>query len=379
MSIVKHITGAACQPRKWSVNMRELTVKLTHKTYPILIENNLFQSAGAVIQRFFPARKVFIVTDSNLASIYGTVLVEQLAKLSTQAGLYVFPAGEGNKSHEQLLKMYEAFSQVEITRKDVVVALGGGVTGDLTGFAASTWLRGTGFLQIPTSLLAMVDSSIGGKVAVNLPVGKNLVGSFYHPEAVLIDPLLLNTLPDRHFSDGMAEVIKHGCIRDKEMFEWLEELGSRDNFMAHAEEIICRNCDIKRLVVQQDERETSLRMILNFGHTFGHAIEKAFHYEKYTHGESVAMGMVFAAELSCRLGYCDADVPQKIRSIVTQYHLPTAWPEVNSEIIQKTVMLDKKAQTDELSLVLIKSIGEVVLEKFPKERIGGWIDEKSNH
>lgn len=359
--------------------MRELTVELTHKIYPILIENHLFQNAGALIQRFFPKRKVFIVTDSNLAPIYGTALTEQLVKLNIQAALYVFPAGETSKSHEQLLKLYEAFSQAEITRKDVIIALGGGVTGDLTGFAASTWLRGTGFIQIPTSLLAMVDSSIGGKVAVNLPVGKNLVGSFYHPEAVLIDPLLLNTLPDRHFSDGMAEVIKHGCICDKEMFNWLEKLGCRENFMEHAEEIICRNCDIKRQVVQQDERETSLRMILNFGHTFGHAIEKAFHYEKYTHGECVSMGMVFAAELSCRLGYCDAAVPQKIRSLVALYHLPANWPEVNPEIIKNTVMLDKKAQTHKLCLVLIKSIGEVVLEKYPKEIIGGWIDEKYNH
>lgn len=359
--------------------MRELTVKLTHKTYPILIENNLFQSAGAVIQKFFPARKVFLVTDSHLAPIYGAALTAQLEKLNIQIGMYVFPAGEASKSHEQLLKLYEAFSQAEITRKDVVVALGGGVTGDLTGFAASTWLRGTGFLQIPTSLLAMVDSSIGGKVAVNLPIGKNLVGSFYHPEAVLIDPLLLKTLPDRHFSDGMAEVIKHGCIRDKEMFEWLEKLGCRERFMEHAEEIVCRNCDIKRLVVQQDERETGLRMILNFGHTFGHAIEKAFHYEKFTHGECVAMGMVFAAELSYRLGYCDATVPERIRSLLTQYHLPVDFPEVDREIIKNTVMLDKKAQTHEIYLVLIKSIGEVVPEKFQKERIGGWMDEKYHH
>lgn len=359
--------------------MRELTVTLAQKTYPILIENHLFQSAGAIIEKIFPGRKVFIVTDSNLASIYGTVLVEQLAKRNIQADLYAFPAGETSKSHELLLKLYDAFSRAEITRKDTVVALGGGVTGDLTGFAASTWLRGTGFLQIPTSLLAMVDSSIGGKVAVNLPAGKNLVGGFYHPEAVLIDPMLLNTLPDRHFADGMAEVIKHGCIRDKELFGWLEKLENRDSFMQHADEIICRNCDIKRQVVQQDERESGLRMILNLGHTFGHALEKVYHYERYTHGEAVAMGMVFAAELSLRLGFCDAGVPQRIRSLVKQYHLPADWPEVDPERIKSTVFLDKKAQTNELYLVLLKSIGEAVLEKYPKERVGGWMDDKFNH
>lgn len=359
--------------------MRELTVNLTHKAYPILIENNLFQSAGTIIQKFFPGRKVFIVTDTNLAPLYGTVLIDQLSRLGIKTGLHAFPAGESSKSHEQLLKLYEAFSQAEITRKDAIISLGGGVTGDLTGFAASTWLRGTGFMQIPTSLLAMVDSSIGGKVAVNLPAGKNLVGSFYHPDAVLIDPLLLKTLPNRHFSDGMAEVIKHGCIRDKELFKWLEELGYRERFMDHAEEIVCRNCDIKRQVVQQDERETGLRMILNFGHTFGHAIEKAFHYQKYTHGECVAMGMVIAAELSHKLGYCDADVPERIRALVTQYHLPAGWPKVDRKIMKAAVMLDKKAQTNEIFLVLIKSIGEVVPVKFPKERIGGWIDEKYHH
>lgn len=359
--------------------MKELSVKLAHKTYPILIENNLFQRAGEVIQGFFPGRKVFIVTDSNLASVYGSVLVEQLAKLNIQAGLYTYPAGETSKSHEQLLKMYEVFSQAEITRKDVVVALGGGVTGDMTGFAASTWLRGTGFVQIPTSLLAMVDSSIGGKVAVNLPVGKNLVGTFYHPEVVLIDPLMLNTLPDRHFADGMAEVIKHGCIRDKEMFDWLDKLGSRKGFMEHAEELICRNCDIKRQVVQQDERETGLRMLLNFGHTFGHAIEKVFHYEKYTHGEAISMGMVFAAELSNKLGYCDEEVVRKIRALITRYQLPTDWPEVDPEKIKSAVLLDKKAQTNDLYLVLIKGIGDAVLEKYPKQRVEEWIDEKLNH
>lgn len=359
--------------------MRELTVKLSHKTYPICIEKGLFNKAGEWIQRYYPGRKAFVVTDSNLVSLYGNALMDQLNGLGIPSSLYAIPAGEGSKSHDQLIRLYRAFSDAEITRKDVIIALGGGVTGDLTGFAASTWLRGTGFLQIPTSLLAMVDSSIGGKVAVNLPVGKNLVGSFYHPDAVLIDPTLLNTLPDRFFADGMAEVIKHGCIRDVELFTLLEKLDGRKGFMDHAEKIIFRNCEIKKNVVEADERESSLRMILNFGHTFGHAIEKAFHYETYTHGEAVSMGMVFAADLSERLGICDETVPKRIKSCLERYQLPTSWPKTNPLAVKSAILLDKKAQTDDIVLVMIKHIGEVILQKYPKTQIGGWIDEKLNH
>ena len=314
--------------------MRELFVKLAHKTYPILIENNLFQRAGEVIRGIFPGRKVFIVTDSNLASVYGSVLVEQLEKLNIQAGLYTYPAGETSKNHEQLLKMYEAFSQAEITRKDVVVALGGGVTGDMTGFAASTWLRGTGFVQIPTSLLAMVDSSIGGKVAVNLPVGKNLV-----------EHSIIRGSADRSFDaehparrafrrwNGRSD--QAWCIRDNEMFDWLDTLGGRKGFMEHAEELICRNCDIKRQVVQQDERETGLRMLLNFGHTFGHAIEKVFIIEVY-HGEAVAIEWCLH-QLSCKLGYCHERCAEN-RALVTRYQLINNWPKVDREI-KITVLL----------------------------------------
>ncbi len=270
--------------------MKELRVRLVHKEYPVLIGNGLFKSAGEKIREMFPGRKVFIVTDSNLAQSYGEDLAGRLRKLDVETGLYVYPAGEESKSHGVLLELYHAFARAGITRRDVVVALGGGVTGDLAGFAASTWLRGTVFLQIPTSLLAMVDSSIGGKVAVNLPEGKNLVGSFYHPEAVFIDPSLLLTLPDRHFADGMAEVAKYGCIRSEGLFVLLENMKSRADIMEHIEEIICLCCDIKRQVVEEDEREESLRMILNFGHTFGHAVEKYYQYKEYTHGEAVSIG-----------------------------------------------------------------------------------------
>lgn len=359
--------------------MQELNVKLTHKTYPIYIENGLFEKVGETIQRLFPGRKIYVVTDSNIAPIYGTDLVEKLRKLNIQAMLHIIPAGEKSKSHNELLNLYTGFAGFGITRKDAIIALGGGVTGDLTGFAASTWLRGSGFIQIPTSLLAMVDSSIGGKVAVDLPAGKNLVGSFYHPEVVLIDPMLLKTLPDRHFSDGMAEIIKHGCILDKELFAMLENMESRQAVMEQIESIIYRNCNVKRQVVEQDEREGGLRMILNFGHTFGHAIEKVFHFERYTHGEAIAMGMAFTAELSLKLGYCTRSISHRIRALLERFHLPVDWPEMEPNQVQKAILLDKKAVTNELHLILIRDIGHVFIEKFPKDRIGGWIHENINH
>ncbi len=355
--------------------MRKLEVSLMEKNIPIEIKNGLFKEAGERIRDLFPGKKVMIVTDSNLESMYGKDLAGRLQDLHIETDLYAIPAGEGSKSHEQLLKLYTAFADFGLTRKDIVIALGGGVTGDLAGYAAATWLRGTGLIQMPTSLLAMVDSSIGGKVAVNLPIGKNLVGSFYHPQWVMIDPLLLSTLPERHFADGMAEIIKYGCIADEKLFSAMEGMKTRQSVMEKIEEIIFRCCDIKRQVVEKDEQENGLRMILNFGHTFGHAIEKIYNYERYTHGEAVAMGMVYITRLSNRLGFCDGDIPEKIRSLLLQFKLPVDFPKMDPELVQRAVMIDKKARTKDIHLVLIQMIGKVVIEKIPKDRIGGLIHE----
>lgn len=355
--------------------MQKLDIKLTHKTYPIYIENGLFQNSFSMLKQFLEGRKAIIVTDSNLKDSYGSGLLESLKSNGVDANIYVIPAGETSKSIDELTKLYTSFASFGITRNDYIIALGGGVTGDLTGFAASTWLRGTGFIQIPTSLLAMVDSSIGGKVAVNMPFGKNLVGSFYHPEAVLIDPLLLKTLPDRHFADGMAEVIKYGCIDSNELFKRLETLSNRQSIMEHIEDIIYFCCDIKRSIVEKDERESNLRMILNFGHTIGHAVERYFKYEKYTHGEAVSIGMVFIAELSHRLGYCEKVVVERLRKLLEKTGLPVKLPDMEPKDVIDTVLVDKKARTNNINLILIKDIGSVVIEKFQKDRIGGYIYE----
>lgn len=359
--------------------MLNLDVRLTHKTYPIYIGNGLFQESFPMLKPLIGGRKAMIVTDSNLRSSYGNKLLEQLRNNGADAEICDIPAGENSKNLDELTKLYNTFASFGITREDYIIVLGGGVTGDLTGFAASTWLRGTGFIQIPTSLLAMVDSSVGGKVGVNMPFGKNLVGSFYHPEAVLIDPLLLKTLPDRHFTDGMAEVIKYGCIESSGLFSMLETLPGRQDIMEHIEDIIYSCCDIKRRVVEKDERESKLRMILNFGHTFGHAVERYYNYEKYTHGEAISIGMAFIAKLSVRLGYCREEVAVRLRKLLVQMGLPYEIPGMEPKDVINTILMDKKARTNYINLVLIKDIGNVVIEKFPKDRIGGYIHELLDH
>ncbi len=353
--------------------MAEIVVNTLTKKYLITIKDGLFTEDSAY--KLLQGRKALIITDYNIDLLYGKPLLKRLNDLNVDADLYVIPAGEKSKSHNELLKLYNYFGEAGITRNDYVVALGGGVTGDLAGFAASTYLRGINFLQIPTSLLAMVDSSVGGKVAVNLATGKNLVGSFYHPEAVLIDPTLLKTIPDRHFADGMAEIIKYGCIHDIELFSLLENINNRQEVMDNIQDIIFRSCTIKKEIVEKDEREQRLRMVLNFGHTFGHVVEKCFEYNKYTHGEAVAIGMVTISKLSNRLGICSEIVVERIKELILKYNLPTNFPSLKSEDVFNVLINDKKARTNNVNLVLIEDIGSVRIESFSKERIGELIHE----
>ncbi|AGC68283.1 3-dehydroquinate synthase AroB [Thermoclostridium stercorarium subsp. stercorarium DSM 8532] len=353
--------------------MREIQVNTQTKKYSLKIGNGVFDEESSYIA--LKDRKSVIVADSNVAPLYGEKLMEKLRSMGIEAELYVFPAGESSKSHEELIKLYNFLSDANITRNDYIIAVGGGVTGDLAGFAASTYLRGVNLVQVPTSLLAMVDSSIGGKVAVNLPAGKNLVGSFYQPDVVLIDPSLLCSLPDRHFSDGMAEVVKYGCIRDSELFSMLETMNNRKEIMQNIEEIIFRCCVVKKDVVEQDEKEKGLRMILNFGHTFGHAIEKCFYYKTYTHGEAVAMGMVFISEMSCKLGFCQTGIVERIKNLLAKFCLPVNFPDLSAEDVYNAVIKDKKARTNLINLVLIEDIGKVRIEAFSKEKIGGIVYE----
>jgi len=252
--------------------MKTLTVALPGREYDILIGCGLLEQAGEQLCRVLPrAERVFVVTDSHVAELYLDVLTKSLTQAGLGVSSAVIPAGEGSKCAARLAELWESMMQAGLTRTDAVVALGGGVVGDLAGFAAATVLRGVDFVQIPTTLLAQVDSSVGGKVAIDLKAGKNLAGAFWQPRLVLMDPNVLDTLDDKTFADGMAEVIKYGCIMDEAFFAFLEEHASRKAVMEEIEQVLYTCCNLKRQVVQEDERDTGRRMILNFGHTLGHA------------------------------------------------------------------------------------------------------------
>lgn len=335
--------------------MRTLRVNLGENSYDILIGANTLQDVGKYVES--RGGKVFILSDTNVAPIFADTVIDSLLKRGYECKLMVLPAGEPTKSIKSIEPIYSAMLEFNLTRRDLVITLGGGVIGDLGGFVASTYLRGVDFVQVPTSLLAQVDSSVGGKVAVDLPEGKNLVGSFYQPKLVFIDTAALDDLPDAYFVDGMAEVIKYGCIKDARLFELLEGIKSRQQFMQQAEEIIYTCCDIKRKVVEADERDNGERMLLNFGHTYGHAIEKYYNFTGYSHGQAVAIGMAFITAISEKLGQSQVGAAQRIINILKQYGLPTA-DKVKPKEILSAINSDKKNLGRQLHVVLLKKIGE---------------------
>lgn len=353
--------------------MKEIRVNLTEKSYPIYIEKGLISNIGAEIKKIYKNKKVAIITDKNVDNFYGEKVKENLENNSFSVLKIILEPGEKSKSIENLLKVYDELLNFEITRGDLIVALGGGVIGDLTGFAAATLLRGVPFIQIPASLLAQIDSSIGGKVAVDLPKGKNLVGSFYHPEAVFIDPEMLNTLDERFLYDGMAEVIKYGCIKDKELFNNLLGYKNKEELMDNMDYIIHTCCSIKKEIVERDEKDTGDRMLLNFGHTIGHAIEKYFNYETYTHGEAVALGMYAITKKSEEMNITKEGTSELIKDILKKYNLEYKIQLQDKEKILNTIALDKKSKGNHISLVLIKNIGESYLHKLPKEKVADFI------
>lgn len=342
--------------------MEELVVDLNERSYPIIIKKGLLDEVNLEIKKIYKGKRIFILTDNNVNSHYGDKVKSSLINDGYDVDLMSLEPGEETKSFNTLPLIYNRLLDFKLTRSDLIIVLGGGVIGDLGGFVASTFLRGVSFVQIPTSLLAQVDSSVGGKVAVDLERGKNLVGSFYHPKLVLIDPNVLNTLSDRFFRDGMAEVIKYGCIKDKEFFYFLKGLKTKEEVMNNIEKIIHKCCFIKKCVVENDEKDTGERMLLNFGHTLGHAIETYYNFKKFSHGEGVAIGMYTISKISEEKGLTKSGVSKDIKEILTQYSLPY---EVNieekSEILD-TISLDKKNIDNVLKVVLLKEIGESFLE-----------------
>lgn len=343
----------------------ELVVDLGERSYPIIIEDNLLDRIDEEIQKVFKGNKVFILTDENVNKFYGDRISSKLLEAGYDVRSLALPAGEETKSFFTLPEVYNALLDFNLTRSDLIITLGGGVIGDLGGFVASTYLRGVSFVQIPTSLLAQVDSSVGGKVAVDLEKGKNLVGSFYHPKLVLIDPLVLKTLEKRFLIDGMAEVIKYGCIKDNTLFEYLNDTEAIE-VINNIGTIIHRCCDIKREVVEKDEKDTGERMLLNFGHTIGHAIEQYYNYSKYTHGEAVAIGMYNISLISEERGITEEGTSKKIKNILEKYNLPYDM-DINIENILDTMNLDKKKLGKKLNVILLKKIGESEIYKTTNE------------
>jgi 3-dehydroquinate synthase len=281
----------------------------------------------------------------------------------------VLPDGEEEKNVNNLMRIFDVLLENKCDRKTTLVALGGGVIGDMTGFAAATYMRGVPFVQIPTTLLAQVDSSVGGKTAINHPLGKNMIGAFYQPQSVLADTATLASLPQRELSAGLAEVIKHGAIIDIEFFSWLEQhmdqLMARDD--AALAQVIRRSCEIKADVVRQDERESGLRAILNFGHTFGHAIEAGLGYGEWLHGEAVGCGMVMAADLSHRLGYLSAQDKSRIIALVKAAGLPVVAPDLGVDRWLELMEVDKKNEGGQIKFILLKPLGQATITSAPAD------------
>lgn len=332
----------------------ELTVNLGADTYPIYIENNILEQSGEYISRFFSGKKIMIISDDNVFPLYGSKLISSLT--SYECHSLVLPHGETTKSFQTLPRIYSELLKAKLTRSDLIIALGGGVIGDLAGFAASSYLRGVKLVQIPTSLLAQVDSSVGGKVAVDLPEGKNLVGAFFHPKMVLIDPMVLDTLPEHFISDGMGEVVKYGCIKDADLFRRLCSHSSFESLKPELPEVIARCVDIKRLVVEADQFDTGERMLLNFGHTLAHTIEQYYHYQRESHGEAVAIGMYQITKMAEEKGLTAPGCSEQIREALEIYSLPISCGLPVSALTE-AIALDKKNLNGSLNVVLLKDIG----------------------
>ena len=349
--------------------MKQLTVPLPGREYDILMERGLLDQAGprcrAVLKK---ASRLAVVTDSQVGPLYAGRLTASLEEAGFTVRTFVVPAGESSKCAARLSELWEGFMEFGLTRTDAVVALGGGVVGDLAGFAAATVLRGVDFVQIPTTLLAQVDSSVGGKVAIDLAAGKNLAGAFWQPRLVLMDPDVLDTLPLHVFLEGMAEVVKYGCIRDAAFFDFLAARPSRSALMADIEHILYTCCDIKRGVVERDERDTGERMLLNFGHTLGHAYELAGNYARWSHGDAVAAGMCAAARLGERLGITPAGTADRLERVLAALGLPTrivCAPEQYAAAIG----LDKKGSGHTISVILLEEIGRAVRHPMEKDAL----------
>lgn len=350
--------------------METVHIDLGERSYPIVIAEGLL-AQSSTWQALPKAAAALVVTNDVVAPLYLSALKQALSGQYAQVHEVVLPDGEAHKDWQTLNLIFDALLQHGCDRKTVLFALGGGVVGDMTGFAAASYMRGVPFVQVPTTLLSQVDSSVGGKTAINHPLGKNMIGAFYQPQLVLCDLATLDTLPERELSAGLGEIIKYGPIADMQFFDWLERnmdgLLRRDrDLLAHA---VKRSVEIKAWVVGQDEKEAGLRAILNFGHTFGHAIEAGMGYGNWLHGEGVAAGMVMAAELSHRLGLVEASFVSRLRKLIERAGLPVRAAVIdaqdNAGRYLELMRVDKKSEAGEIRFVLIDGPGKAVMRSAP--------------
>ncbi len=339
--------------------MQTLTVNL-QDSYDIHIQRGILQQCGEQIAAVHSRCQAFIITDSHVAPLYLSIVEQSLQKAGFSTNHLVFAAGEQSKLFDTIYDMVCAMADARMTRSDIVIALGGGVTGDMAGFASAVYMRGIPFVQLSTSLLSDIDSSVGGKTGCDLKNGKNLVGSFHQPALVLIDPDTLQTLPKRYISDGMAEAIKYGVIRDASLFtdiqtQPLDQLLDR---------LLYTCIDIKRQIVEDDPFEHGRRKLLNFGHTLGHAIEKYYRFERYSHGEAVCIGMVQITKAAEHAGLCQTGTAQQICDAAANYQLPTQC-DADLQQLCEICLSDKKRKTDSIDLILPKTIGEAFIHNLP--------------
>jgi len=350
--------------------MKTLKVDLGQRSYPIFIGSDLIDRPE-LFEACSKASSIFIVTNTTVAPLYAERLSKTLASFGKSVRTIALPDGESFKDWKNLQTIFDELLKHGADRQTVLVALGGGVIGDMTGFAAASFMRGIRFIQVPTTLLSQVDSSVGGKTGINHPLGKNMIGAFHQPIAVIADLSTLKTLPPRELSAGLAEVIKHGAIADASFLDWIEAntsalLACDIEAMSHA---VLRSCEIKSAVVSADEREGGVRATLNFGHTFGHAIEAGMGYGEWLHGEAVGCGMVMGAKLSCllkKITQADAD---RLTRIIHAMHLPTTAPKFGADRYIDLMQVDKKAEGGQIRYVLLEQIGKAYIATAPHEAV----------
>jgi 3-dehydroquinate synthase len=357
-------------------HLERVAIDLGERSYSILIGEQLLNAASTWAD-LPKASAALIVTNDTVGPIYSERLQAALAPLYKHVHTVALPDGESHKDWQTLNLIFDELLGQGADRKTVLFALGGGVVGDMTGFAAACYMRGVPFVQVPTTLLAQVDSSVGGKTAINHPIGKNMIGAFYQPQRVVCDLDTLQTLPQREMSAGLAEVIKYGPIADMQFLDWidshLDALLARDpKALAHA---VKRSCEIKAWVVGQDEREGGIRAILNFGHTFGHAIEAGLGFGEWLHGEAVGCGMVMAAHLSQRLGLVDEAFVSRLTGLIERAGLPTVGPKLGADVYLHHMRVDKKAQAGEIKFVLIDTPGSATVRGAPDALVAQVIDD----